>query len=65
MNSETRRLSLKINVSITTRLQYDIINGDTHRRAWIHKKPGFLREFQEIKRLEITEVSITDPSEKK
>ena len=30
MNSETRRLSWKINVSITTRLQYDIINGDKY-----------------------------------
>ena len=50
---------------ITTRLQCDIINGDKHTRAWIHKIPRFLREFQEIKRLEITEISIVEASETK
>ena len=43
-------------MSITTRLQYDIINGDKRTRAWIHKISRFLEEFQELKRLEITEV---------
>ena len=54
MNSETRRPSREIKVSITTRLQYDIINEDKHTRAWIHvhKNPQFIWEFQEIKRLE-------------
>ena len=47
MNSETRRRSWKIKVSIATRLQYDIINGDKHTRAWIHKNPRFLGEFQD------------------
>ena len=47
----------------TTRLQYDIISGDKHTRAWIHKYHRFLGEFQEIKRLEITEISIVDASE--
>ena len=65
MNSETRRLSWKIKVSITSRLQYDTINGDKHTRAWIHKTPRFLGEFQEIKRLEITKISIVDESETK
>ena len=48
-------------MSITTRLQYDIINGDKHTRAWTH----FLGEFQEIKRLEITETSIVDTNQTK
>ena len=65
MNSETRRPSRKIKVSITTRLQYDIINGDKHTRAWIHKNTCFLGEFREIKRLDITEISIVDASETK
>ena len=65
MNSETRRLSWKIKVSFTTRLQYDIINGDKHTRAWKHKNPSFLGEFQEIKCLQITEISIADESETK
>ena len=52
-------------MSITTRLQYDIINGDMHTRAWLHKNPRFLGEIQEIKRLEITEISIVDSSETK
>ena len=62
-NTETHRPSLKIKVSITTRLQCDIIKGDKHTRAWIHKNPRFLGEFQEIKRLEVTEISIVDASE--
>ena len=65
MNSETHRPSWKMKVSITTRLQYDILNGDKHTRAWIHKTPRFLGEFQEIKCLEITEISIVDASETK
>ena len=65
MNSETRRPSCKIKLSITTRRQCDIINGDKHTRAWIHENPRFLGEFQEIKRLEIIEISIVDASETK
>ena len=52
-------------MNITTRLQYDIINGDKHTRAGINKNPRFLRVFQEIKRLEIAEISIVDASETK
>ena len=52
-------------MSITTRLQYDIINGGKHTRAWIHKNPRFLGEFQEVKRLRTTEISIVDASETK
>ena len=48
-----------------SRLQYDTINGDKHTRAWIHKTPRFLGKFQEIKRLEITKISIVDESETK
>ena len=65
INSETSRPSWKIKVSITTRLQYDIINGDKHTRTCIYKNPRFLGEFQEIKRLEITEISIDDACETK
>ena len=36
-------------MSTTTHLQYDIISGDKHTRAWIHKYHGFLGEFQEKK----------------
>ena len=28
---------------------YDIISGDKHTRAWIHKYRRFIGEFQEIK----------------
>ena len=63
MNSETRRPVCKIKVSNTTRLQCDIINGDKHAHTWIHKNPRFLGKFQEIKRLEITEITIVDASE--
>ena len=52
-------------MSITTRLQYDIINGNKHTRAWIHKNTSFFGEFQEIKRLEITEISMVDANETK
>ena len=58
-----RRPSWKINVSATTNLQYDIISGDKLTRAWIHKSHRFLREFQEIKHIEKTEISIVDASE--
>ena len=58
MNSETHRPSLKIKVSITTRLQYDMINGDIHVHGYI-RNARFLGEFQEIKRLQI---SIVDAS---
>ena len=50
-------------MSTTTRLQYDIISGDMRARAWIHKYHRFLGEFQEIKRLEITENSSVDTNE--
>ena len=52
-------------MSIATRLQYDTINEDMHTRALIHKTSRFLGEFQKIKRLEITEISIVDASETK
>ena len=50
-------------MSTTTRLQYDIISGDKHTRAWIHKYHRFLGEFQEEKFIEITEISIVVASE--
>ena len=50
-------------MSTTTHLQYDIISGNKHTRAWIHKYHRFLGEFREIKRIEITEISIVDASE--
>ena len=42
-----------------------MINGEKHTRSWIHKNVRFLGVFQEIKRLEITEISIVDASETK
>ena len=45
MNSETRRPARKIKVSITTRLQYDIINGDIHVHGYI-KTLAFLESFR-------------------
>ena len=40
-------------------------NKRRHTSAWIHKNPRFLGEFQEIKRLQLAEISIVDASETK
>ena len=50
-------------MNTTTHLQYDIISGDKHTCAWIHKYHHFRWEFQEIECIEITEISIVDASE--